>query len=246
MTLPKILVSGKFGPRDLTVSVSESTRKIDPEVEGKLESVWNARVRYAKEQEKILYNGLSYRLNSVKEDNDRVVLDFGIIDFKTREGLVAIPEYFLLPEEYYRMGCGVCASIKTVDDKYLMIELSGRSMNQNDIDLIGGIMETVTGMESGANIFYALYKEMEEEAGIMHEDIQTCYLRTIYVTDKSNAMFYFEVVLQITAQEVFDRFVHNKDQDIRSVIAYSRDEYVRTLQTHENLNKQFIAGLLQV
>ena len=127
-----------------------------------------------------------------------------------------------------------------------MVEISGKSMNHHTTDLIGGIMETKTGMESGSAIFRAVYEEMEEEAGITQEDIQTSYLQTIFITDKSSAAFYFEVVLQITAQEVFDRFVHNKDQDIRSVIAYSKDEYIKALQSHESSNKQFIAGLLQI
>ena len=42
MELPKILIKGKFKPDDIIVSISESTRKIDPFVESKLDAIWES------------------------------------------------------------------------------------------------------------------------------------------------------------------------------------------------------------
>src|SRR4051812_5413586 len=98
MQLPKILVQGKFKPEDLEVSVSESTRKIDPKVEAQLQGVWEAMQKRAEEKGKVCYNGLSYRLNTFEEKAGKIHLNFGIIEYKVRDGLIAIPEYFNLPE----------------------------------------------------------------------------------------------------------------------------------------------------
>ena len=245
MDLPKILIAGKFDPNDLIVSVSESTRKIDPFVEGKLDAVWEEKVKNAEEKGKNCYNGLSYRLNSFVEKDGKVVFDFGIIDYKTRDGLIAIPEYFNLPSEYYRMGCFVCSSVRTSDDRYLMVELSGKSMNPNTTEQIGGIMETNIEMKSGNDIFQALYNELEEEAEIKLGDIRECNLRTIYLTDKSNVAFYFEIILNMSSSVLLERFKNNNDADIKSLCVYTREEYLNALKNHNSLNKQFTVGLLE-
>ena len=246
MELPKILIKGKFKPDDIIVSISESTRKIDPFVESKLDAIWEKKLEHAKETGKKCYNGLSYRLNSFGEKNGKLILDFGILDFKTRDGLIAVPEYFELPEEYFRKGCFACSSVRTSDDKYLMVELSGKSMNPNNIEQVGGIMETDVLMKSGDSVFECLYKEYEEEIGVKNSDIGDCFLQTIYLADKTNIAFYFETILKISSQELLSRFRDNKDADIKLICSYTKEEYVDVLKNHNSLNKQFTVGLLSI
>ena len=244
--LPKILITGKFTLEDLIVSVSESTRKIDPDTESKLEGIWEEKIKHAQENGKNCYNGLSYRLNSIQEKDSKIVLDFGIIEYKVRDGLIAVPEYYDLPEEYYRKGCFTCSSVKTSDGKYIMVELSGKSMNPNTTDLIGGIMETDISMNTGSDIFESLYKEFTEEADIKKEDIKECYLNTIYFAHGTNIAFYFETTLGVSSVDLIERFKNNKDADIKSLCIYTRDEYLDALKKHNSLNKQIVGNLLQI
>ncbi len=44
-----------------------------------------------------------------------------------------------------------------------MVESSGKSMNPNTIDFLGGIMERYVNMKTGNDIFESLYKELREE-----------------------------------------------------------------------------------
>ena len=243
---PKILLTGKFQPDDLDVSVSESTRKVDLNIENQLESIWQKQVKHAKDKDLTLYNGTSYRLNSIQESKGKVKLDFGTLEYKVRDGLIDISEYFDLPEEYYRKGCFTSASIKTSDNHYLMVELSGKSMNKYKIDIIGGIMETNVGMNTGYDIFKSLYNEMEEEAGIIKREIKDSYLQTIYLTDRTNIGFYFEVVLSVSSAELLERFKENNDKDIKSLCVYTREEYINKLRNHNSLNKKLIATILQI
>ena len=246
MELPKILVSGKFKPNDLQVSISESNRKIDPIIEGKIEAVWEVKKKKADAEGKVCYNGISYRLNSIQEKDGKIFLDFGTFEYKVRDGLIAIPEYFNLPEEYWRKGCFSCASIRTSDDRYLMVELSGKSMNYNKVDLIGGVMETNIGMTTGDDIFTSFYNELEEEAGIKEDDIKESHLHTIYLASGTNVAFYFEITLNVSSEELLERFKKNKDADIKSICVLTKEEYINVLKNHSSLNKQFTAKILKI
>jgi hypothetical protein len=185
----EVLALGEYKPADLKVSVSESTRKIDPVVEGKLEAVWEAKKKKADESGKICYNGLSYRLNSLEKVGSGISVDFGIIEYKVRDGLIEIPEYFNLSEEFYRKGCYSMASVRTADDRYLMVELSGKSMNKNETDLLGGIMETKIEAKTGNDVFQAILEELEEEGCIHTADIAKIYLRSIFLGFNTNVCF---------------------------------------------------------
>lgn len=246
MELPKILVSGTFKPEDLIVSVNPSNRKIDPTVEAQIETVWNTKMEKAKEAGKVCYNGVSYRLNSLQEKDNKVVIDFGTFEYKVRDGLIAIPEYFDLPDEYYRKGCFTTATIKTSDDVYLMIELTGKSMNENTIDLVGGIMETDTEMVTGEDVFKSFYKELTEEVGVDEDDIDTVYLSCIYLEHRTNVGFYFEAIVKMRFEELVTRFSDNEDIDVKSILSFSRDEYIQALNKHPSPNKPFIAKLLKI
>lgn len=247
MENPEILALGKYLPSDLAVSVSQSNRKIDPEIESKLEAIWEAKKKKADENGQVCYNGLSYRLNSLKKADNKIILDFGIFEYKARTGLIVIPEYFNLSEEFYHKGCFSSATVKTNDDRYIMVELSGKSMNLNDVDFLGGVMETTTEMKTGENIFQSLYFELEEEACISKNEISESYLRMIFLTQHTYVGFYFEVSLNVSSKELLNRFQkENKDIDIKLLKDFSRDDYIKVLKNHKSKNKQFIAGLLNI
>ncbi len=243
----EVLALGQFKPDDLKVTVSESTRMIDPIVDGKLETVWEAKKKKADEQGKICYNGLSYRLNSLEKRDNGISVDFGIIEYKVRDGLIEIPEYLNLPEEYYRKGCYSMATVRTTDDLYLMVELSGKSMNKNAVDLLGGIMETNIEAKTGKDIFQSILAELEEEACIYESDIEKIYLRSVFLGFNTNVCFYYEVILNTSSFELQNKFkISNKDQDIKSILYLSREQYIEALKNHRSQNKQFLPEILSI
>ncbi len=246
MELPKILLKGKFRPEDLIVSVSESNRKINPEIEAKLEAIWEEKKKRADENGQNCYNGISYRVNSLTQQKGKIIIDFGTFEYKVRDGLIDVPEYFDLPEAYWRKGALTGGSVKTLDDRYAMVELSGKSMNKNRIDLPGGIMETNIPMNSGEDVFESFYVELEEEIGVMKEDIQECFLKVILIEKKTNVGFYFEVLLKLTAAELEERFKSNQDQDIKKILFFTKVEYLETLKQHSSPNKQLIPEFLEI
>ncbi len=246
MITQKILASGKFLPEDLIVSVGGSNRKIDPKIESQLDGLWEIELKNANEKGLNCYNGLCYRLNSLNLDDEKLILDFGTIDFKTWICLRAAPGYFDLPEEYFQKGCHTLATVRTSDGKYLMVELSGKSMNTNSVDFLGGAMETDVPMKAGEDIFQSFFKELGEESLIEKEDIENAYLKMVYLNPKTNVGFYFEVTLRISSDELTERLAgKSKDIDIESLKVFSRDEYLETLRNH-NVNKQFISTVVEI
>lgn len=246
MINPIILAKGNFIAEDIVVSVNESNRKIDDSVESKLEELWKEKLKKAKENGQHIYNGLSYRLNLLRVEESKLILDFGIFDFKTRECLIEVPGYYNLSQEYYRKGCHSLATVKTLDNKYLMVELSGKSMNVNRIDFLGGIMETDPPIVTGKDIFESLYKELQEEAFISRNNIKETYLKLVYINSKTNVGFYFEVILNILSTNIEQEFNKNtKEVDIKSLKIMTRSEYITELKNH-NQNKQFIAKQVEI
>lgn len=247
MNSGKILAIGKFASADLIVSVSESTRKIDPTVEGQVDAIWEEKKIKAEAEGRICYNGVSYRLNSLEEKGEKLLIDFGLLEYKARQALQTIPAYLDLPSEYYHNGCYNGATVTTSDGKYLVVELSGKSMNAHAMDMLGGIMEKPLEIENGEDVFNTLYVELEEESCIKKADIKELYLRAIFLTPNTHTCFYFEVILDVHSEELLKRFAHEiKDQDIKSLKALSREEYQTFLAQHNSPTKQLIAEVMQL
>lgn len=247
MNKSKILTLGKFFPNDLIVSVAASNRKVDPAIEAQIDTLWEIKKRTAAEQGRTCYNGTSYRLNSLEQQGSKVFIEFGLLEYKTRSILQTIPGYSNLSSEYHHFGCYSGATVKTSDDKYLIVELSGKSMNTFTRDMLGGIIEKPSEIANGADVFNCLYTELEEEACINKNDILEFYLRSIFLTPNTHCCFYFEVTLQTSSEELQKRFIlETADPDIQSLKTLSKDEYLDFLKNHESQTKQLIAEVMTI
>lgn len=246
MLTPRILVIGRFAPDDLLTRVSESTRRIDPLIENTIDQLWKAKTEGAARLGKNIYNGMLYRLNALRVEDQTLFLDLGTLEYKTREGLLQTPGHYGLDEAFYGKSCYTEAAVKTSDGRYLMVELSGKSMNDNRVDHLGGAMETTPKIETGKDIFHSLYKELEEEAHVTEADVLEAYLRCIYLGRKTSVGFYFEITLHVTSEELLTRSEGQKnDPGIKSLKTFTRSEYKDLLLTHTT-NKQLIAGILSI
>lgn len=241
------LAIGKFTPENLLVSVSDSTRKINLEVEEQVDAIWEEKMKKAEQERRVCYNGISYRLNSLKEDDQKIVINFGLLEYKARQALSTIPSYLELQEEYYHKGCYTGATVKTIDDKFLIVELSGKSMNTFVSDMLGGIMEKPQEIVTGEDIFECIYGELKEEACIGKSDVKECYLRSIFLTPNTHICFYFEVILNVSSEILLSKFSNeNQDQDIKSLKALSREGYVSFLKNHSSPTKKFISEIINI
>lgn len=242
----KILAIGAFGPENLHISLTESNRAIKQDIELQIDTLWEEIQRQALAEGRICYNGTSYRLNSLNEEGSELFIELGLLEFKARTTLPKIDGYFELPVMYYRKGCYCGATVRTSDNHYLVVETSGKSMNYNAFELLGGIIEKPQEMHTGTDIFESQFLELEEEACIQKHDIANCTLRAVYLDTTTNIGFYFEVELKISAKDILERFtLENQDQDIQALKALTLDEYETFLRNHSS-SKRFIATVRQI
>lgn len=241
---PQILAQGTFAPETISVSTGQSTRKVHTAIEARVESLWQEKLTQAQANNQLCYNGGAFRLNSLTVQENALSLDFAEIDFKTFSCLESLPEYYELPAEYYCKNCHTSATVKTSDDRYLMIKLSGRSLNHNTIDLLGGVLESNCKLGSGSDLFASQYKEMREEGCVLESDIAQSHLRVVYLGQRTSVGFYFEVVLNKSSAEISRQFEREHlDPDVHTLLHVSRDEYLSHLKNHTSPNKRLLAGV---
>lgn len=243
MIQPVVLAEGRFRPEDLIVSVGESNRRIVPELEAQIEPRWEELQERAAREGRVCYNGISYRLDALATEGDKVRLRFSPLEYKVRQILPGLPGYANLPSDCWRRGAFAAATVRTADDRYLIVELTGTSMNQNECEVLGGLMEKPIELRGGEDVFACLYAELEEEARITRADIETCVLRAIFLGHSTNAGFYFEVSLNVPSSELLARFESEaRDPDIKALQALTREEYATFLQ-EASLDKHLYARL---
>lgn len=167
---------------------------------------------------------MNYRVNSLAVANGKLNVDFAPMDFKTREGVVRVPGYWQMPEEYWRKGVCVGAWVKTADDFYVFEVLSGTTasasrIQDKKIGVIGGVMDEEVPLHSGADIYETMYKELEEETAIPRDAVARCMLEVVYMSPSTLIAFHFMIDLLDTKEEVAKRFARvGGDAEIKGLV----------------------------
>lgn len=212
MIEPQLLARGKFSPENLVVTVNPvSNRATTPDIEQEIEKQWDIFYRESVAAGKNIWNGMTYRVNSLAVANGKLNVEFASMDFKTRESILRVPGYWQMPEEYWRKGACVGAWVKTADDFYVFELLSGTTAavsrpQDKKIGVIGGVMDEEVPLRSGIDIYETMYKEMEEETAIPRDSISRCMLEVVYMSPSTLIAFHFMIDLLDTKEEVAKRF----------------------------------------
>jgi hypothetical protein len=169
-------------------------------------------------------------------------LELAIYDFKNRFGVNQIIDNNIFDiDEVRHGGCFVGGGVLTSDSKYAMIKLSGKSVNNNEYDLPGGILEDdIKFIPTGEFLFKTMKKEISEEMGVLEENIEDIYLEMMYQGNKDHIGFYFNIKLNISSNMLREKFKDNKDIDIESIDFHDKTEFIEILKNH-NQSKQLIA-----
>jgi len=87
------------------------------------------------------------------------------------------------------------------------------------------IMEGKLPCRTGEDLFRQLYHELKEEGNIKHAEIKKCLLRAIILGQRGAVKFHYSLELKLTKKELEKKFQAVKDQDIKSLVFLSREEY---------------------
>ena len=237
----KKLLKEKLKPENIKINLIENKLIFSNEIENKIEDIWKQKESEIKKNGGNFYNGNSYRMLGWKYKNNILELDFAIFDFKHRFGATQIIKKNIFDtSKVWHGGCHAGATVKTNDNKYLMVKISGKSINSNIYDFAGGIVEDdIEFIPNGEFIFKTIKKELKEEAGIDESDIENICMEMLFQGKGAHTGFYFSIDLNISSKELLNRFKDNKDQDIESLKFFTEEEYKNILKNH-NINKKLI------
>ncbi len=153
---------------------------------------------------------------------------------------------FITPVEERHRVASCAAHIETHDRKFVLVALSGKSMNGYGIEHVGGVLEKPLPLKNGRDLFKHLYKEIKEEARIYKKDLKNLYLKKVVQGQRGAVHFIFKTKLKITSTELKQRFKQNrkKDPDIGDLLILERSEYLDYLNNCRRSVKKVMVGLM--
>lgn len=243
MIKPELIYKGSLNPEDIIIEkLTSSSLRLSKEDSAIIESDWQLKKQVAIDKNRKLWNAYSHRLESLKAlDNQKIVLRYSLLEYKIRDGMMAIPNYFEREKHQWQKGVFLGATVRTSDNMCLYLELSGRSFNNNRYELIGGILEPDKSVENGQEIFNEMLVELEEEALISKVDVKEVVLNLIYFGSRTNIGMHFDIELRSNLADVINNFNKgNPDTEVKNLLYCETKDWKQVLESMSE-NKQFIA-----
>ena len=239
MISPKILVKGKFYADDIIVTTNPvSNRKVDDVLESKVKVAWKEVYKKAKAEGKQVWDGVSFRLNDVREEHSHLKLEVSPIKFSVRYPLNKMKEDLeRLGEDYYPRGMAIGGFIKTLDGEFIFGQRSGKSMTSNKIDFIGGVIEEHDGA-SGQSLLSRNQIEIKEEVGIDRRFIDEMFVVGVVLSNTTNVILITYTELSMGSLEVRNVFSKATDDEMSDLIFVEEKnlaEYLESLGGYKTM-----------
>jgi len=239
---PYVLVDQALLPENISITLSHACVPLDQHTEQRITEVWTEKIIESKQRGKEIFNGTSYRVIKWSFNEGHLSLELGVFDYKHLLGIISlIKAGELAATTDIQGGCFVGATVCTADNQYVLVQLSGKSMNDNTYDMLGGIAETDVPLSTdGSYLFATLYKELEEEAGITQSDISDCQLRLFFAGTSAHYGFHFSVTISLTEKQLTKRFRSNADEDIAALCFFDKPAYIKKIESLSPNKKLFV------
>ncbi len=207
------------------LSISDtSTRKVDPIYEQKIIADWNTHLDSCAERGENVWDGTSYRVNSIIKEQNAVYIELGPIKWSIRSPIRFIEELHKQGTDYRGNGAFVTALLQTSDKMFVF----GKRPN-GALTTIGGL---ISGEETPIHTFEDFDSmqniELMEEIGIDASHItQRDFLGMLY-SSAADVGFIFMLSTSLSASEVTNQFQKKQDDEISSLVFIPATE----LSTH--------------
>lgn len=237
MNEAKILLQANLKAEDISVEIlNESTRKTSPDIEAKIPKLWDEIFSTAKANGQLIFDGESFRLESFTFEENKLALKVSKFKYSLRSPLVSLANELIgLGMEYTANGLAIGGFIRTTDNKYIFGMKSGKTISQSKQDVIGGILESEV-LDSGEDIFNHNKDEINEEAGIKAEDIESMSLIGIIYAVSTNIILTTFTQLKIDSKQAEERFNAGTDNEMSSLVYVDEkdlDQYVKDVGSYK-------------
>ncbi len=217
MIEPKVLFVGPIDSSKLKVDVVESNRRTNPQIDQMVEEKWKELKSWADREGRTLFNGTSYRLNTVTEVDDAVKLEVAEIKYNIRRSLAGLSDILSeYGEDFYGKGMAIGGPVRTLDGKYVFGLRSGKSVTPTDIDFIGGILEDFE-FKDGSSLLEKDKSELCEELGIGDLDIRSIEILGLVLSNTGNVIVITFTDLAVNSNQLSQLF-SNADEEMKKII----------------------------
>lgn len=194
-----------------------------------IETTWQEVSLKAKNENQMLWNGNSLRLNDLQINGDELTLITSVIDFRERLGISRnFNKIEYLGRQYFGMGMAVGGMIETIDGNYIFINRSPKSVNLNRTDFVGGVMDRIEAT-SGEDLVAHAYQEIKEETNLDEEDIIKAQVLGIIMSITSSVIILINVKVKLSRDEVLNKFDIMHDEEVGSLKIIPSTEVVEFL-----------------
>lgn len=229
MKLQNILFKGPFQISDIEVKINNSSnRKIHPEFENNIDSIWSAKLQEANQNITNLWDSNIYRLNSFSQNQKKLILELNLISFKTIIGLKTqiLRSKPKISQDYWPKGLFVSAIIKTSDNRYIFAKTKSSVIKNGQPDIIGGVLsKEETLITDSRNITSHLLKELHEEINIKPNTINNLKLEGGIVSAWGNIGLIFSLGLTLNTQQVKTNFDQTNDGELEDIIIIEENKF---------------------
>lgn len=244
--LPKVLATGKWLPEQVDVVHSLSNRKINPDWEAKCEAEWLRKVEDAKITGKKAWDSVTYRLNDLKVENNRVLLDLGTMPFRIRNTFQNVVDVKDAEEPYLPKGMFVAGLIQTADDLFVFGMPSEKTLVNQKIDFIGGtLVKDEHIVNNGSDLIASLGAELSEEINVSAEKVGSNHLISVVLSDRFNVGLIFHVQLKISSEKVLELFRQSNDQEMSDVVFVAKKDLYNFVSDIPGFGKAVVQSLSQ-
>ncbi|MCA9382487.1 hypothetical protein KC660_03715 [Candidatus Dojkabacteria bacterium] len=231
MRKARILFSGNLKLDDIQIVHEPSNRKIDPDLEAKIEEIWKERFAKAKAEGKLVWDSELYRLNDYKYENGKLTLSLGTMSFGTSNTYKQTDFIDNYSEDYYPKTIYITTFIETADRMYVFGKPSGKTMVIGDYDIVGGgLNKSEKEINNGHDMFEVLGKELVEEMNIGKSDIDNQTFLGLILSDTGSVAVCLYTKLSVSSKELIAKFqkrqAKNEFTDLKFISEYELSEFV--------------------
>jgi hypothetical protein len=221
-----VIFQGNYSQDQVSIDEVESTRLINEDLESKCKDRWNESLQQAATEGKQIWDSTVYRYENSLVKEDSLELNLSTIPFSMRWSMNSFTaDIATLGLEYAARGMYTSCFVITHDNKYVFIEDAGKHLNRRKYMFVGGTLsKTEKELDTGEDLFNEARKECIEEAGAKPADINSVVLNAGYITNSYSVCLIFTVTLNITFNELVERFNESNDGEAKGLIGVEKEE----------------------
>lgn len=231
--IPKILFAGQLESDAILLSDVCSAVPLPEGVD--FESRWKEFVQERQQAGVKCWDAELYRLERLVPDGRTISLELGSI--RVMHVLIGAPlvRQRNLGEEYWPKNLFTCGLLRTIEGSYIFAKLSGKTVGNRSIDLVGGALSRdEIQLRSGLDLETALYREFKEELNLGKELITRSEFIGAIRTGALSVGLIFRCYLNCSVDDLQRRFKECNDGEISELIIVEENRLLEFLHSKDS------------